>query len=208
MAEALEMLWRRVAMAVDLGRVGVVGAGLLDTSSRGRVGALVDGGLHLLQELVDIEEIGLGSQVGHGRERVLVLGHGRAACAVATDRHHGRAGRHVVMHSPALDRDTLEEGEAVSDLSVGCGVDLTTLGIAEEVVQSIVTLAVVVATAMAKVGSMVYGVVHRAVRAGLLRLIVAVGSAVLRRRVRMLRSAMLHVTRGIVVPRAGSWKVS
>jgi hypothetical protein len=195
-------------MAVCLGRVGVMGSGLLDTSSCGRVGALVDGGLHLLEELVDVEEVGLGPQIGHRRESILMLGHGGAAASVTTDRHHGRAGGHVIRHPSALDWDTLEEGEAVSNLSIGRGVDLTTLGIAKEVVQSIITLAVIVAAAVAKVGSMVDGIVDWAVRAGLLRLVVAVGSVVLRRRVRVLRSAVLHMTRGIVVPRAGCWKVS
>lgn len=42
----------------------VVSTSLLHTGSRSVVGVLVDGALELLQELIDVEEITLGPQVG------------------------------------------------------------------------------------------------------------------------------------------------
>lgn len=113
-AETLEVLWRRVAMAVGLSSVGVVRTGLLNTSGCGRVGALIDGGLHLLQELVDVQEVVLGSQVGHWWEGILMLGDGTTATtsvamAVTVDRDHRWASRHVVGHAASLDRNALEE---------------------------------------------------------------------------------------------------
>jgi hypothetical protein len=52
-----------------------VNTGLLYTSSCGRVAGLVDGGLQLLKEAIDVLEISLGTSVGQ-RKRVAVLGHG------------------------------------------------------------------------------------------------------------------------------------
>jgi hypothetical protein len=52
--------------------VNVVSTSLLDTSSGGMVGVLVDGALELLQELVDVEKVALGSQIRQ-RQRVGVM---------------------------------------------------------------------------------------------------------------------------------------
>lgn len=86
--------------------VGVVGTWLLDASGGSGVGVLVHGRLHLLQELVDVHQVVLGSHVGKGQS-VLVLRHGTAVTAVVTtvDRHHLR-GRVHVFEAAAMDRNT------------------------------------------------------------------------------------------------------
>lgn len=63
MSKLVEGLRWRVALAEVDGRVCVVGTWLLNSSSGCGIGTLVDGGLHLLQELIDVHQIVLGSQV-------------------------------------------------------------------------------------------------------------------------------------------------
>lgn len=207
MAEAVEVLRRGTAVAVAISCAGVVSAGLLDASSSSRVRALVDRGLHLLQEVVDVEEIRLGSQVRHWREGVLVLGHGRTAASVAVDRHHRRARWHVVRHAACLDRHALQEGQAAADFSVGCRVDLPALGITKEVIQGVIALSIIITPVLAKVGSVVDGIVHWAIRAGLLRLVVAGGRVVVGILVATWCTAVVHVAGGVVVTCGGRCKV-
>jgi hypothetical protein len=60
-AEVVKGLWRRVALTeVDAG-VGIVGPWLLNTGRGSSIGAFVNGRLHLLQELINVHEIVLGS---------------------------------------------------------------------------------------------------------------------------------------------------
>lgn len=47
---------------------------LLDSRSRGSIGALIYSGLHLLEELVDVHQVVLCSQVGQ-RKSILMLRH-------------------------------------------------------------------------------------------------------------------------------------
>jgi hypothetical protein len=78
--------WRVALSEVD-GVGSVVIAGLLDTSCSCGVRALVDSRLHLLEELIDVHQIILSSQVGHRWESVLVLRHWAPVSTVAIDRH-------------------------------------------------------------------------------------------------------------------------
>lgn len=59
-----------------------------------RASVLVYRGLHLLENVVDLLEVILGSQVGHGRQ-IIVLGQGSVR-GPATDRQGGRSGSHVL----------------------------------------------------------------------------------------------------------------
>jgi len=56
-------LWGRVALAEVDGRVGVVSTWLLDACSSSSIGALIHGRLHLLEELINVHQVVLGSQV-------------------------------------------------------------------------------------------------------------------------------------------------
>jgi hypothetical protein len=67
----------------------------------------------------------------------------------------------------------LQEGQAAADFSVGCRVDLPALGSTKEIIQGVIALSMIVAPVLAKVGSVIDGIVHWAVRAGLLGLVVA-----------------------------------
>ena len=131
----------------------VVASGLVDASCRGGAGALVDGGLHLVEEVIDVEEVVLGLQVGH-REGVVGLGHRGDAGAVSTTSycHQGLRG-HVVNQGSALDGEAVELHQALADLGVRRWVDVATLGITEEVIQGIKpALSWVVVCVLAHVG--------------------------------------------------------
>lgn len=112
----------RLVAHVDGGVVGVGGASVF-----------VDGGLHLLQNVVDLLEVILGAEVGHGRE-IVVLGQGPGRAA---DSESVRGLRHVLGGEAAgLDAQVSVDGhERAADVLVRGRVDLTTLHAAEEVVE-------------------------------------------------------------------------
>jgi hypothetical protein len=118
--------------------VDVVGTSLLNTSSRSLVGVLVDSALKLLQELVDVQEIALRPQV-RKRKRVGVV-HGRVrslsdhSAAMAVLRHARR-----LVATKYRELDTLETHETLANVVVGGRINGTALGIAEELVQCIVS---------------------------------------------------------------------
>lgn len=88
-------LRRRMALAEVDTRVSVVVAWLLDSSGSRCVGVLIDGRLHLLQELINVHQIILGSQVWQW-QGVLVLWHWTTMASVVTiDSNHGWS-MHVV----------------------------------------------------------------------------------------------------------------
>lgn len=120
------------------GLVGVVSTWLLDTSSGSSVGvgALVDGGLHLLEELINVHQVGFGSKVGHGRESVLLLR--KPMTSMAIHSNHGWASWHVVGDGATVKRNTLEGNQSLANLSIGSWVDLTALSISKEVVQGVI----------------------------------------------------------------------
>lgn len=130
--------WRMTRAVTSSASVDVVGTSLLDTSSRSVIGVLVDSALELLQELVDVQEIALGPQVRE-RKRVRVV-HRRVrslsnhSATVAVLRH---ARRLVTTKDGEL--DTLETHQTLANIVVGGRINGTTLGIAEEFVQCIVS---------------------------------------------------------------------
>jgi hypothetical protein len=122
---------RRVARAVAGTGVNVVSARLLNASSSGMVGVLIDGALKLLQELVDVEEIALCPQVGE-RQRVGVHGRMRSlsnhGAALAVLRHA------ALVAAENRELDTLKAHEALANVVVGRRVNGTAFSIAEELV--------------------------------------------------------------------------
>lgn len=95
-------LWRRVALTEVDTRVGVVSTWLLDTSGCSSIGVFIHGRLHLLQELVNIHQVVLGSNVRE-RQCILVLRNGATAVAsvMAINRNHLWASMHVVKSTDA-----------------------------------------------------------------------------------------------------------
>jgi hypothetical protein len=106
----------------------------------------------------------------------------------------------------SLDRNPLEESEAVSNLGVRCRVDLSALCIAKEVVQRVIALPIVVVRALPKIIAIVDRIVDRAVRVGLLRGIIAIGGMGMRISITS-RWARMHLARVIVIARSSSCKV-
>jgi len=113
-----------------------------NTSRCGVVGVLIDSALQLLQELVDVEEVALSSQVGQWQRVGVVHGwvlslsnHGASVAVLA---HTS-----LVAAAAAKNRElnTLEAHEPLANVVVGRGVNCATLGIAKELVQSVVSSA-------------------------------------------------------------------
>jgi hypothetical protein len=106
---------RRVARAVER---HIVRAGLVDTSGGSCVGALVDGALHLLQDLVNLDQVGLGANVGHGRQLV-VLGVRSAVLGPMTVHTNHSRSRHVLAHMSSVDGEGAMQGhQPLANLSV------------------------------------------------------------------------------------------
>lgn len=128
-------------------------------SLRGLVRVLVDSALHLLQDLVDLNQVVLGAGVGHGRQ-VVLLGHGsgagRRSAGLLVVNVLLRRGCHVVGagHGTGVQAESAVKGEKGSaDLLIGGRVDLATLGVGEEVVNHVegALAAVVIAAVVANV---------------------------------------------------------
>ena len=207
--EALESsLGRRVALTEVDGLVSVMGTWLLHTSSGSSIRALVNGRLHLLQELIDVHQIILRSQVGHWRKSILVLWHWASVAAMAFNRNHCRTSRNVVGQTTSLDGDALKLHQALANLSVGAWIDLTTLSVTEEVIQHVETTpSVVISGVVAQVASVADGIVDRTVGLGLLRGIVAVVCVVGRVGAILGGRAGVHLRGMVIVTAGGSCKI-
>ena len=149
---ALDDGWRlTVAVAVE----AVTAVVDLDAGG-GMARVLVDGVLHLAQEVVKLNEVLLGPGAGH-RQIVLlrerVLRRGRAAVK------HGRRGlmvlrlRHVLLRgshgASAHGQRAVQRHEGASDLGIGAWVDLAALGVSEEVIDQVIRALAVVASGSA-----------------------------------------------------------
>jgi hypothetical protein len=180
--------------------VGVVASWLVDAGGCGGAGALVDGGLHLIEEVVDVEEVALRLQVRHW-ERVVRLRHRGDARTVTTTSycHQGLRG-HVVNQGSALDGEAVKVHQALADLGVRRRVDVAAFRITEEVVQSVKpALPWVVGCVVAHVGSvLVDWVVDWAVALSLLGLVVAVVAGVVVR-LPIVAIGMVHLRVGLVI---------
>jgi len=95
---------------------------------------LIDGGLHLLQDVVDLLQVLLGAQVRHGRQ-VVVLRERAVGSAGNAERVRGL--RHVLGGEAAsLDAERGVDGhQGAADLGVRGRVDLAALHAAKEVVE-------------------------------------------------------------------------
>jgi hypothetical protein len=119
----------------------------------GVTGILVDGVLHLAEEIVDLDEILLCAGIGRHWQIVLlgerVLGGGRTSVS------HGSVLRHVLgLRSGGHGSGAAGDGhgavkgqQRAADLAVGSGVDLAALCAAEEVIHHVEGALAVVATA-------------------------------------------------------------
>jgi hypothetical protein len=161
-----ELSGRRVSGAIVHASVYVVSARLGDASGSHVLITLVDGVLHLFEELIDVDQIVLGANVRHGRKVVSRgLGATRAVTAAAADRDRG--GHLLVLRDRTIQNgelESLQAEEALADRGVGVGVELAALEVAKEFVQRVIsTLAVV---GMVAILTLAQGVVHVAIGMG------------------------------------------
>jgi hypothetical protein len=121
----------RVGSAIAHATLHVVSARLSHAGRGNILVTLVDSVLHLLQELIDVDQIVLGADVGHGRK--MVCGSMTTARAVATttttsNRNGSRHG--LVLGNGAIqDRKLkgLETKQALANGRIGVGIELASL---------------------------------------------------------------------------------
>lgn len=114
----------------------------------GVIGILVDGVLHLTEEIVELDKILLSS--GTGNRQVVLLSErilGRCRAAV----NHGRARRlrQVLLRGHGAIRNgdrSMKRHQGATNLSIGGWVDVATLSTAEEVVNHVIGALAIVAT--------------------------------------------------------------
>jgi hypothetical protein len=119
----------------------------------------------LLEELIDVHEIGLGADSWQG-ESVLVLRHMSTVMvtAMAVNRNERWSGWDI-RDATTVDWKSLKSHQALSDLSIGVGINGAALGITKELVQGIVsTLASVVGSMLAEVTTVADWVVDWGIR--------------------------------------------
>jgi hypothetical protein len=132
------------------------------------VRVFINSGLQLLQELVDVQEIALGPQVGKWQRvrvvhrRVLRLSNHCAAMAAAVLRH---AAALVTAASTTENGklDTLQAHESLAYVIVGGRVDCTTLGVSKELVERIIRGTFPNLVVVVELLRLVDGIVNRAI---------------------------------------------
>ena len=138
---------RRVGSSIVHATMHVVGTRLGDSCCCDVVIILVDGVLHLFQELVDVDQIILGPGITHGRQLVLnglraaVTTTASAAAAAAANGYWGRHGLVLRDGTTAQDGElqVLQTQQPLTDRGIAVGVKLASLQVAEKLVESIVT---------------------------------------------------------------------
>lgn len=128
----------------DRGLVAQVERGWV-VAAGGRAAVLVHGALHLLQDLVDLLEVTLGAQVGHGWQ-VVVLVHG-AVCGVATTngRKSGCSSHVLGTESASVNRQgSVERHQRPSDVGIVGWVEAPPLGVSKEIIEIIVAAPAVI----------------------------------------------------------------
>lgn len=158
--------------------VSVVSTWLVNTGGSSLIRALIHCSLHLVEEVIDVEQVTLRFQIWH-RKRVVWLRHRRNLWTTVAIHCHHRLRWHVINQGTAGDWKSVERHQTLADLWVGSWIDLTTLGIAEEVVQDIeTTLSLIVIDSRGVVtnvgGVMLNWVVAHAISLRLLWLVVTV----------------------------------
>lgn len=167
-------------------------ARLGNTSSSNMVVVLINGVLHLFQELINVDQVVLGPNIAHGRQLVLERMRTAAVTTTAspsspttTSSGHGHGSRHgLVVRDGASTQDwelqVLQAKKPLADCSVGVGVKLTTFQVAKELVEGIIATLLGLVRSLAGIGALVQGIVDIAIRGvwrlGSMWLIVLCGS--------------------------------
>jgi hypothetical protein len=161
-----ELRGRGVGSPIVHSSLHIVGTGLGNSRSSHVLLALVDRVLHLLQELINVEQIALAPHIRHRGQ--VVCGGLAAARAESTAATNSNGGRHRLIFGHRTIQDgklkRLESYETLADGGIGVRVKLAPLQIAEELVQRIVTaLAIIRGIAVL---ALAQGVVYVAIRMG------------------------------------------
>lgn len=135
---------RRVGSSIVHATMHVVGTRLGDSCCCDVVIILVDGVLHLFQELVDVDQIILGPGITHGRQLVLNGLRAAVTTTAASAAANGYWSRHgLVFRDGTTTQDgelqVLQTQQPLTDRGIAVGVKLASLQVAEKLVESIVT---------------------------------------------------------------------
>ena len=147
----------------------------LGNASRGNIViVLINGVLHLFQELINVDQIILGPDIGHGRQ--LVLDRMRAAVTITAtatasttpgrDHHWGRHGLVIRDRAAAEDRElqVLQAQEPLANSRVRVSIELASLQVPKELIEGVVAALLRLVRALARVMALVQSVIDIAVR--------------------------------------------
>lgn len=161
------MAWRElggrgVSGAVVHARMHIMRPGLSHASGCHILIAFVDGVLHLLKELIDVDQIVLGPNIGHGG-KVVARSLATRAVAAATDRN--RRGNLLIFGHRAVENGELEglqTQQTLADRGVRVRIELTAFQIPKKLIQRVVATLTVVR--VSSILSLAQGIVNIAVR--------------------------------------------
>lgn len=154
----------RGRLAVTESQRHVVRAGLVDSSGRGSIRVLINGALHLLQQLIDLNQIILRPNVRHRRQRVVLLI--RSVAVRAFDGHDGGDGAWQVVAvdgSRMRGENSMKRQKPLSYLVVRVRVQLATFSLTKELIQRIVSTLAVIISRRGLVAHVITSATHRLV---------------------------------------------
>lgn len=138
------MRWR---LTVTEAQGEVMRSRLVHTSGSCGVGVLVHCALHLLENLIDLDQVILGADIGHGRESVMLLV--GSVTAMTVDRDNRRCREVLCWERSRVNGEcTVQRHQSLADLRIRGRIKLAALGLTEEIVQGVIS-----ALAVVKLGS-------------------------------------------------------
>lgn len=122
-------------------------------TSSSMAGVLIDGILHLTKHVVNLNQVLLGSGIGHGQVVLLsqrVLGNSRTAAAATTSTAHAVSWlRHVLFSghwAVGHGQRSVKRQQRAANVGVRVGINVSALGASEEVVNHVVSALTVIAS--------------------------------------------------------------
>lgn len=144
--------------------VHVMRAGLGNTGSSHILIALVDSVLHLFEELINVDQIVLSPNIGHGGQ-VVTRRLGSTTAITTTAAANGNRRRHLLVFGGRATEEGklkgLETQQTLADRGIGIRVELAALQVAKKFVQRIISALTVVG--VASLLSLAQGIVYIAV---------------------------------------------
>ena len=151
---------RRVGGAVVQSPMDVSGAGLGHPGGGDMIITFIDGRLHLLQELIDVDQVALRPRIPHGWEMITRRGQ-RAGAVSASD---GDCGGHGLIFRDGARGEwkvqAMKADQTLSHRTIGSRIELTSFEVAKQLVQGLVAAFLRLERSRVTLVAVVQGVIH------------------------------------------------